>query len=117
VLGLYSTLPVRVDGLVKLPAAEEDYPFQMVIRLASDPATGHSAAPTVDLQLADDDHTFWESGQQHRSGTRTAFGPDDLQSLDLPLHLDGPATSLTYRWLIRDLIEVGWRDNNHWLRD
>jgi hypothetical protein len=61
----------------------------------------------VDLRLADDE-TFWEFSQQDRDGVRTAFGPNPLRGMDLPLHLDGPATSLAYRWLVHDLIEIGW---------
>jgi hypothetical protein len=109
-MGLYSMLPLRVEGLVGRFADDYHPSVKMRLILHPDPAHRDTEVPTVDLQLITSSHdpTFWEFGQDHQHTAPTAFGPNPLQDLELPLHRARPATSLAYRWLARDLAEVGW---------
>ena len=118
-LGLYSMLPIRVEGLVRRPVNDENaYAIEMLISLDPDLHAQRSDIPSVDLRLApDDDQAFWTFSQDRRSAARTTFGQSPLQSMDLPLHLTCPATSLAYRWLAQDLAEVGWLKDHRRFRD
>lgn len=111
-MGLYSMLPLRVEGLVARFADDNDDAshVQMPLMLHPDPNQRDPDAPTVDLRLVtnDLDRTFWEFGRDHRDAVRTPFGQNPLQDLELPLHVACPATSLAYKWLARDLAAVGW---------
>jgi len=118
-LGLYSMLPVRVEGLVRRPVNDENaYTIEMIVSLDPDHHARRSDPPSVDLRLVPDEgHEFWTFSQERRSAARTTFGQSPLQSVDLPLHHTCPATSLAYRWLIRDLAEVSWVKDHHGLLD
>ncbi|GAA5108166.1 hypothetical protein [Haloechinothrix salitolerans] len=117
VMGLYSMLPVRVEGLVGRPADHDDdtSSVEMLLMLHPDPNQRNPDNPIVDLRLITPDHdrTFWEFGRSHQNSARTRFGPNPLQELQLPLHATCPATSLAYRWLARDLAAVGWLEDRH----
>ncbi|MEA2315030.1 MAG: hypothetical protein QOI03_1722 [Solirubrobacteraceae bacterium] len=110
-MGLYSMLPLRVEGLVgRFVDDDNASSVEMRLILHPDPTQRDPDVPTVDLRLITSDHdrTFWEFGQDHRRAARTAFGQNPLQDLQLPLHVTCPATSLAYGWLARDLAAVGW---------
>jgi hypothetical protein len=114
-MGLYSMLPVRVEGLVGRFDDDTFPTIQMRLILHPDPTPHGRDAPTVDLRLVtgDRDQTFWEFGQNHQRAARTAFGHSPLEGLELPLHVACPASSLAYRWLARDLSAVGWLKDSH----
>jgi hypothetical protein len=109
-MGLYSMLPLRVEGLVGRPANDDASSIEMLLMLHPDANQRDPDKPTVDLRLItnDRDRTFWEFEQNHRRSVRTTFGQNPLQGLVLPLHTACPATSLAYKWLARDLAAVGW---------
>ncbi|MGH3983204.1 MAG: hypothetical protein ACRDST_11090 [Pseudonocardiaceae bacterium] len=110
-MGLYSILPLRVEGLVGRFVDDDNASgVEMRLILHPDPTQHDPDVPTVDLRLITSDHdrTFWEFGQDHRRAARTAFGQNPIQNLQLPLHLPCPATGLAYGWLARDLAAVGW---------
>jgi hypothetical protein len=114
-MGLYSMLPLRVEGLVGGPANDNASSIEMLLMLHPDANQRGPDTPTVDLRLITNDHdrTFWEFEQNHRRSVRTTFGQNPLQGLDLPLHTACPATSLAYKWLARDLAAVGWLKDRH----
>ena len=116
-MGLYSMLPLRVEGLVGRFADDNDNAssVEMLLMFHPDPKQRDPDTPTVDLCLITNDHdrTFWEFSQDHRRSARTTFGQNPLQDLQLPLHATCPATSLAYRWLARDLAAVGWLKDRH----
>jgi hypothetical protein len=118
-LGLYSMLPVRVEGLVQRPVNDENaYAIEMIVSLDPDGDAQRSDVPSVDLRLAPDDgHAFWTFSQERRSAARTTFGQSPLQDIDLSLGHTCPATSLAYRWLVQDLAGVGWLNDHHGLLD
>jgi len=118
-LGLYSMLPVRVEGLVRRPVNDPNaFAIEMIVSLDPDHHAQRSDPPSVDLRLVPDGgHDFWTFRQERRSAARTTFGQIPLQTLDLPLHDICPATSLAYRWVVRDLAEVGWIKDRHGLLD
>jgi hypothetical protein len=72
------------------------------------------AVPAVDLRIVTDrDHeTLWEFAQRDQQIPARAFGPNLLQSFDLPLHHAFPVTTLAYGWLVKDLSAVGWIDRH-----
>jgi hypothetical protein len=117
-MGLYSMLPVRVEGLVG--RFDDDTLSSVEVRLVlhPDPTPQDRDAPGVDLRLVtnDRDPTFWGFGQDHRAA-RTPFGRSPLEGFGLPLHVACPATSLAYRWLARDLGAVGWLPNGQQFLD
>ncbi|WNV82895.1 hypothetical protein [Umezawaea sp. Da 62-37] len=112
-LGLYSMLPVRVEGIVRQPVNDEGpYPVVMLLSLNPDLHAQRSDIPSVDLQLAPEDgQAFWAFGKDRESTYRTTFGQSSLQSMELPLDLERPATYLAYQWLTQDLAEIGWLKN------
>jgi hypothetical protein len=114
-MGLYSMLPVHVEGLVGRFDDNTAPSIQMRLILHPDPTPHDHDVPTVDMHLvtSDRDRTFWEFGQAHQRAARTAFGHSPLDDVELPLHLTCPATSLAYRWLARDLSAVGWLKDSH----
>jgi hypothetical protein len=114
-MGLYSMLPVHVEGLVDRPSDDNSSSIRMLLMLHPDPNQYDPDTPGVDLRLVTQDHkpTFWEFQQKHRRSARTTFGPHPLQNLQLPLHSACPATSLAYNWLARDLATVGWLEDHH----
>ncbi|WP_204000794.1 hypothetical protein [Virgisporangium aurantiacum] len=118
-LGLYSMLPVRVEGLVRRPVNDENASMiEMIVSLNPDRDAQRSDVPSVDLRLVPDDgDAFWTFSQQRRTAARTTFGQSPLQNLDLPLGHTCPATSLAYRWLVQDLAGVGWIKDHHGLLD
>jgi hypothetical protein len=115
-LSLYSMLPVRVDGLVEWPLNDKSVSaIEMTLSLDPNRGARRSDVPEVHLRLVPDDQhqEFWKFSQERRGTTRTAFGQDPLQNIELPLHHNSPATSLAYRWLIRYLAGVGWLNDRH----
>jgi hypothetical protein len=118
-LGLYSMLPVRVEGLIRRPINDENaYTIKMILSLGLDRDAQRSDVPSVDLRLVPDDgHAFWTFSQERRSAARTTFGQSPLQNVVLPLGHTCPATSLAYRWLVQDLAGVGWLNDHHRLLD
>jgi hypothetical protein len=114
-MGLYSMLPLRVEGLVNRPADDNSYSIEMLLMLHPDPNQHDPDTPGVDLRLVTHDNkpTFWEFQQKHRRSARTTFGPHPLRNLRLPLHSACPATSLAYNWLARDLATIGWLKDHH----
>lgn len=110
-LGLYSMLPVRVEGLVGRFADEDDASsVEMLLVLHPDPAQRTIDPLRVDLRLITRYHdpAFCKFSQDHRHAAQTTFSPHPLQDLELPLHVACPATNLAYQWLARDLAAVGW---------
>jgi hypothetical protein len=118
-LGLYSMLPVCVDGLLERPINDENaHAIEIVVSLDVDRNAQRSDMPSVNLRLAPDDgQAFWTFGQERRRAARTTFGQSSLQNMNLPLGHPCPATSLAYRWLVQDLVGVGWLDDHHGLLD
>jgi hypothetical protein len=118
-LGLYSMLPVRVEGLVRRPVNDENaYMIEMIVSLDPDRDAQRSDEPSVDLRLVPDDgHEFWKFSQERRNAVHTTFGQSPLQNLELPLGHTCPATSLAYRWLVQDLAGIGWIKDHHGLLD
>ncbi|MFI5591164.1 hypothetical protein ACIA5G_39360 [Amycolatopsis sp. NPDC051758] len=114
-MGLYSMLPLRVEGLVGRFADDSVSCVEMLLKLHPDPKQHDRDAPAVDLRIVTDDHdrTFWDFGQNYRRSPRTTFGQNPLQDIQLPLHVNSPATSLAYRWLAQDLAAIGWLKNSH----
>lgn len=116
-MGLYSMLPLSAEGLVGRFADDTDTvsSVRMTLMLHPDPKQHDPDSPTVDLRMIVNDHdrTFWDFGQDHRRSTRTTFGQNPLQGIELPLHVTCPATSLAYRWLAQDLAAIGWLKNHH----
>ncbi|MEV7227294.1 hypothetical protein AB0M79_09770 [Polymorphospora sp. NPDC051019] len=118
-LGLYSMLPVRVEGLVRRPVNDENaYMIEMIVSLDPDLDAQRSDEPSVDLRLVPDEgDEFWTFSQERRHAIRTTFGQSPLQNVNLPLGHMCPATSLAYRWLVQDLAGVGWIKDHHGLLD
>ncbi|WP_327039999.1 hypothetical protein OG400_18835 [Micromonospora ureilytica] len=118
-LGLYSMLPIRVEGLIRRPINDENaHTIDMIVSLDTDHDAQRSDVPSVDLRLVPDDgDVFWTFIQERRSAARTTFGQSPLQHVDLPLGHTFPATSLAYRWLVQDLAAVGWLNDHHRLLD
>ncbi|WP_328647395.1 hypothetical protein OHS58_05765 [Amycolatopsis sp. NBC_00348] len=114
-MGLYSMLPLRVEGLVGRFADDSAISVEMLLMLHPDPKQHDPDTPAVDLRIVTDDHdrTFWDFGQNYRRSPRTTFGQHPLQDVQLPLHVTSPATSLAYRWLAEDLAAIGWLKNSH----
>ena len=116
-LGLYSVLPVRIDGLL---ARFESDPWsslaEMVIEFVRDPSLGARSVPPVSLSLVSDhaDELLYEFGQTRGRGRglHSTFGPRMVEELPLDLQVTRPATNLAYTWLARDLNAVGWLSDN-----
>lgn len=110
-LGLYSFLPVRIEGIVaRLEGDLQRSQVEMVVELVQDPSIGARTMPPVNLQLVTDraDESLYEFGQARRRAPRSTFGPRTAENLPLDLHVARPATNLAYEWLARDLKAVGW---------
>jgi hypothetical protein len=111
-MGLYSMLPLRVEGIVERPEADTNaFGIYLTLMLHSDEDRPDSGIPTVDLTLATDaDRTgVWERGHEHAQRTsRTRFGQDTVQEVELQLHATRPSTNLAYKWLADDLVALGW---------
>jgi hypothetical protein len=111
-MGLYSMLPMRVEGLVGRFADDDDDASSVDMRLIlhPDPSRRTAGAPMVDMRVITDYHetAFWEFGQDHRRAARTTFYQNPIQDLELPLHQTCPATTMAYEWLASDLTTVRW---------
>ncbi|MCX2950196.1 HNH endonuclease signature motif containing protein [Lentzea sp. NEAU-D7] len=110
-LGLYSMMPLRVDGLVGRFAEDEDATaVELRLLLDPTPTSADNESPPVHMRLitSRDDQTFWEFGRDRQQITRAAFKQHVVQDIDLPLHDSCAATTVAYEWLARDLAAVGW---------
>jgi hypothetical protein len=116
-LGLYSILPVRVEGIVARPEGDIDCPqVDMMVEFVSDPSPD-SQSRLVSLHLVTDraDRSIYEFRQARRRGRLSAFSPRTVEETPLGLHVPRPATNLAYEWLARDLNAVGWlREDFHY---
>ncbi|WP_125592175.1 hypothetical protein [Amycolatopsis balhimycina] len=123
-MGLYGMFPLRVEGLVLRPDNEEDPGVTMMLAFLPGTTINDHAAEPVDLSLIVEDHSaaLWKfadrqrssirlrSSRSHKRSSRSMFGQNRLQQLDLPLHVPCPATSLAYHWLTHDLAAIRWLD-------
>ncbi|OXM56073.1 hypothetical protein CFP71_14655 [Amycolatopsis thailandensis] len=123
-MGLFSMLPVRVEGLVLRAENNEDPRVGLMLALHPDTGKVDDVASQVDLSVVVKDHAAegWKFAERQRSMisihlsrahqrfSRSAFGQNRMQVLDLPLHVPCLASSLAYGWLTQDLIAVRWLD-------
>jgi hypothetical protein len=110
-LGLYSFLPVRIEGIVaRFDGHVQRSQVAMAVELVQDPSLGARTMPPVNLQLVTDraDESLYQFSQARRRAPRSTFGPRTAEHLPLDLHVARPATNLAYEWLARDLKAVGW---------
>ncbi len=113
-LGLYSTLPVRVEGLLILPGpdAPADWPPSLEYTLHTDPAATPSAPPTVRLKLIEEPdvpHDHWINLPEDEASS--VFRNPGVIQQEISGDHDRAATNLAYTWLARDLHAIGWLEN------
>ncbi|MGW3352160.1 hypothetical protein ACWDA3_53455 [Nonomuraea rubra] len=113
-LGLYSMLPVRVEGLLMRPEGDPyDDGAGLYYRIIPEGNIGtRDTSPQIDLRLAATPRQFPD--RFHHSSNfsrRSAFRRYHEVLTDLPAS-DQMATDLAYDWLSEDLGAVGWSNQS-----
>lgn len=110
-LGLYSILPIHIDGIIARFADDDlDIHSGLLFAIKRDPEARSDMPPRVELDLLTDHNLDqrWQFSQSHTVDRPLAFHPETLEDSSLPLHLSRPASNFAYEWLARDLKAVGW---------
>jgi hypothetical protein len=110
-LGLYSLLPVRIEGIVaRFEGDAQRSQVETIVELIQDPSLSARTMPPVSLQLvtAREDESLYQFAQARGRARPSTFGPRTVEELPLGLHVARPATNVAYHWLARDLKAVGW---------
>jgi hypothetical protein len=108
-LGLYSLLPVHIEGIVARPNDDIDRSHvQMMVEFVPDPSPDAQLRPVSLRLVADRQAALHEFGQVRQRARPSAFSPRTVEDMSLDLHVPRPATNLAYKWLARDLQAVGW---------
>jgi hypothetical protein len=109
-LGLYTALPVRVEGMVVLPEDDtEGFHSGLLYTLRPNASGRPNDPPEVELDLWTEPGfgptTPFPGGPVH---AKTNFHQPYYEDRELSTGVTRPATGLAYEWLIRDLKAVGW---------
>jgi hypothetical protein len=110
-LGLYSLLPVRIEGIVaRFEDDEEDQHGGLLFALKHDSLAHRGVSPCVELELLTDRRSDqrWQFSQAFEDNRQSGFHLPTLEDVPLPLYSPRPATNFAYEWLARDLKALGW---------
>lgn len=108
-LGVYSLLPVRIEGTITYPEAPDDYPPGLNVARIPAPDLDPRTPTPVDLR------TETGLGRGPCRHTPLGPGPESRNAYHIPMLEDGigplggprPPTNLACEWLARDLHALG----------
>jgi hypothetical protein len=109
-LGLYSLLPVRIEGTISYPQNPDDHPTGLNFAWVPDPSLDPHAAAPVELRAETEPGSwpYWHKPRGPRPESRTAYHIPMLEDGVTPLGGPRPSTNFAYEWLARDLRALGW---------
>lgn len=111
-LGLYSVLPVRVEGQVIWSRHDPDGTKSgLYYTLKPDPRQPHDRPPRVDLNLGEAPQSLHNASEPPGLGDprQSVFYRWAERLVELPTGSSRPATNFAYTWLADDLTSVGWQ--------
>ncbi|MFF3467624.1 hypothetical protein [Streptomyces sp. NPDC002619] len=112
-LGLYSIMPVRLEGLVIMPAPSDSTAWTATVEytLRTDTLVPPSAESIVNLELVEEPDVPTRQWMDLPGDSAAVFRVPGVQQEPLVTHHERQATNLAYTWLARDLHAVGWLEN------
>ncbi|MFJ7209290.1 hypothetical protein ACIQWR_37870 [Streptomyces sp. NPDC098789] len=109
-LGLFSIMPVRVEGHVIMPAPGDSAAWTATVEytLSPDTSTPPSTQPMVNLELLQEPDVPPTRWMDLPEDTPAVFKVPGIHQQALATHHERQATNLAYAWLAHDLHTVGW---------